>query len=515
MEGTRSSLFIAVLFCLVVLQRAVGLEFTRSDFPSDFVFGSATSAYQVEGAAAEDGRSPSIWDTFAHAGKMPDNSTGDVASDGYHKYKEDVKLMADTGLEAYRFSISWSRLIPDGRGEVNPKGLEYYNSLIDELVKHGIQIHVMIYQLDLPQVLEDEYQGWLSPKIIEDFTAYADVCFREFGDRVKYWTTLAEPNILGIGSYDSGIWPPQHCSNPFGLINCTIGNSTVEPYIVVHNLLLAHASVYNLYHTKYHELQAGMVGINVYSFGIYPFSDSNADKEAAQRFCDFYIGWIIDPLTYGDYPSIMKKIVGPRLPVFTKYQSEMLRGAFDFIGLNHYSSRYIMDDSNNTNSGPRDVYADTFAQISTSRNITPGGKNIPDPSAVVPDPDGLEHMLEYLKATYDNPPIYVQENGLGMKTNNSLEDKKRIEFIRGFIGSTLTAMRNGANVRGYFVWSFIDLFEFLAGYDTTFGLYSVHFESEEKTREPRLSAHWYSNFLKNNGTISTTDLSDESYHAEQ
>ncbi|XP_078159420.1 beta-glucosidase 5-like [Carex rostrata] len=139
---------------------------------------------------------------------------------------------------------------------------------------------------------------------------------------------------------------------------------------------------------------------------------------------------------------------------------------------------------------------------------------VPDPSAVVPDPDGLEHMLEYLKATYDNPPIYVQENGLGMKTNSSLEDKRRIEFIRGFIGSTLTAIRNGANVRGYFVWSFIDLFEFLAGYDTTFGLYLVDFESEEKTREPRLSAHWYSDFLKNNGTISTTDLSNEGYHAE-
>ncbi|KAM0900696.1 hypothetical protein ACQ4PT_020514 [Festuca glaucescens] len=142
------------------------LGFTRSDFPPDFVFGAATSAYQYEGGVAEDGRSPSIWDTFTHAGKMADKSTGDVAADGYHKYKDDVKLMADTNLEAYRFSISWSRLIPNGRGAVNPRGLEYYNSLIDALVQHGIQVHIMLYQLDYPQILEDEYGGWLSHRIV-------------------------------------------------------------------------------------------------------------------------------------------------------------------------------------------------------------------------------------------------------------------------------------------------------------------------------------------------------------
>ncbi|KAJ4793415.1 beta glucosidase 11 [Rhynchospora pubera] len=509
MEGARGGLFllVGVLYSFIALERTVGLEFTRSDFPSDFVFGSATSAYQVEGAIAEDGRSPSIWDTYVHSGKMPDNSTGDVAADGYHKYKEDVKLMADMGLEAYRFSISWSRLIPDGRGEVNPKAVEYYNNLIDELVKHGIEIHVMLYQLDLPQLLEDEYEGWLSSKIIDDFTAYADVCFREFGDRVKHWTTLAEPNIIGIGSYDSALWPPCHCSNPFGVINCTIGNSTVEPYIVVHNLLLSHASVYNLYHAKYYELQQGMVGINVYSFWMYPFSDSTADKVAAQRYFDFFIGWIIDPVIFGDYPSVMKKIVDSRLPAFTKQESERLRGAFDFIGLNHYTSLYIMDDSNNTNTGLRDFSADTFTKISTSNDTEPDGTYVPDPSTLVSDPDGLEYLLEYLKTNHDNPPIYIQENGLGLPSNNTLVDKERIDYVSGFIGSTLAAIRNGANVRGYFVWSFIDLFEYLAGYETTFGLFSVDFESEEKTRTPKLSAHWYKDFLRNNGTISTTGLS--------
>ncbi|VAH68317.1 unnamed protein product [Triticum turgidum subsp. durum] len=159
-------------FSLLLLSAAAAppaLGFTRADFPRDFVFGAATSAYQYEGAVAEDGRNPSIWDTFTHAGKMADKSVGDVAADGYHKYKDDVKLMVDMNLEAYRFSISWSRLIPDGRGAVNPKGLEYYNNLIDALVQHGIQVHIMIYQLEYPQILEDEYGGWLSPRIVGRF----------------------------------------------------------------------------------------------------------------------------------------------------------------------------------------------------------------------------------------------------------------------------------------------------------------------------------------------------------
>ncbi|VAI36939.1 unnamed protein product [Triticum turgidum subsp. durum] len=166
MGGASDSFFYLLLSLWVQGAAATGLGFTRRDFPQEFVFGAGTSAYQYEGAVAEDGRSPSSWDTFTHAGKMPDKSMGDVAADGYHKYMEDVKHMYETGLEAYRFSISWSRLIPNGRGAVNPKGLQYYNNLIDELVNHGIQVHITLHHLDLPQILEDEYGGWLSPRII-------------------------------------------------------------------------------------------------------------------------------------------------------------------------------------------------------------------------------------------------------------------------------------------------------------------------------------------------------------
>ncbi|KAL5203349.1 hypothetical protein ABZP36_014301 [Zizania latifolia] len=373
--------------------KAAGLSFTRQDFPRDFVFGSGTSAYQYEGAVDEDGRTPSVWDTFTHAGKMPDKSTGDRAADGYHKYKEDVKLMSDTGLEAYRFSISWSRLIPRGKGPVNPKGLEYYNNLINELVKRGIEVHVTLYHLDFPQDLEDEYHGWLSPRVVEDFTAFADVCFREFGDQVTHWTTLDEPNVMSIAAYDDGMFPPSRCSAPFGT-NCTAGNSTVEPYVTAHNSILAHASVVRLYRDKYQATQKGVVGINVYSIWEYPFSSSSADIAATQRALDFIVGWILDPLVYGDYPEIMKKQAGSRIPSFSKEQSEFIRGSTDFIGF-------------------------------------------------------------------------------GQFINDSVNDLERVEYLSVYIASTLAALRNGVNVKGYFVWAFIDVFELLAGYNMRFGLHYV------------------------------------------
>ncbi|KAJ6817046.1 beta-glucosidase 22-like [Iris pallida] len=471
------------------------LRYSRDDFPSSFVFGAGTSAYQVEGAAAEDGRTPSIWDTFTHSGKMADKSTADIASDGYHRYKEDVKLMADTGLEAYRFSISWSRLLPNGRGAVNPKGLAYYNNLIDELVKHGIKPHVTLYHLDLPQVLEDEYGGWLSPKIIDDFRGYADVCFREFGNRVAQWTTTVEPNVVSQAAYDIGFFPPERCSYPFGLTNCYAGNSTVEPYISTHIILLAHAAVFNLYKTKYQAEQNGQVGINVYSIWYYPFSNSSADVEATRRVMDFQVGWILDPLVFGDYPEVMKKIVGPRLPSFTETEAAQVKGSFDFIGLNHYTSVHVKDTSAGPRTALRDYIADMLAElVVVSRN---GSAPFVPTGLVTSDPPGLSKMLAYLKEAYGNPPIYIEENGRGSQREvATLEDTERIDYLSAYIGSTLDAIRNGSNVQGYFVWSFLDVFEFLLGYQSSYGLYYVDFEDGSLKRQPKLSAHWYSNFLK-------------------
>ncbi|TKW17368.1 hypothetical protein SEVIR_5G361850v4 [Setaria viridis] len=482
----------SLLLFLSVQGASPVLGFTRSDFPEDFVFGSATSAYQYEGAVAEDGRSPSIWDTFTHAGRMRDKSNGDVAADGYHKYKDDVKLVADTNLEAYRFSISWSRLIPKGRGDVNPQGLEYYNNLIDELVRHGVQVHVMMCHLDLPQVLEDEYSGWLSPRIVEDFTAYADVCFREFGDRVSYWTTLDEANVATVASYDNGQFAPGRCSDPFGVTKCTVGNSSVEPYIAQHNMLLAHASAARLYRGKYQAMQKGVIGINIFTMWSYPLTNSTADLKASQRFRDFYFGWVLEPLVFGDYPQAMKKNVGSRLPPFTKIQSEAIRDTLDFIGINYYYSLYVNDRP--LEKGIHDFALDISVECRGSRIDPPIGQG--RPTSIPADPEGLQLLVEYLNEAYGNLPIYIQETGYETK-NGSLHDTDRVGYMKNHIRSTLTALRNGANVKGYFAWSFTDMFEFGSGFRSQYGLYRVDFEDEALPRQARLSARWYSEFLKN------------------
>ncbi|XP_040382732.1 beta-glucosidase 5-like [Oryza brachyantha] len=484
------SFFFFLLLLLLLLHGAAPvLGFTRRDFPSDFVFGSATSSYQYEGAVHEDGKSPSNWDIFTHEGKMPDRSTADVSADGYHKYKDDVKLMVETNLEAYRLSISWSRLIPNGRGAVNPKGLQYYNNIIDELVKNGIEVHVMIYQLDLPQVLEDEYGGWLSPRILEDFKEYADVCFREFGDRVSHWITIDEPNVASFGSYDNGQLAPGRCSDPFGVRKCTIGNSSVEPYIAVHNMLLAHASVTRLYREKYQVAGKGVIGISVYTFWTYPLTNSTLDFEATKRCQDFMFNWILRPLVFGDYPQVMKEIVGSRLPSFTKSQSELVKGSLDFIGMNHYCSLYVNDQP--LGKGARDFMTDMSV---TYRDPPPPGKSAP--TSVGSDPQGLGFMVQYLQETYGNFPIYILENGYG-SSNDTLHDTDRIDYLKSYIGSILTAIRNGANVKGYFAWSFVDVFEYLSGYGQSYGFYRVDFADEARPRRARLSARWFSGFLRN------------------
>ncbi|CAI8618537.1 unnamed protein product [Vicia faba] len=247
---------------------------------------------------------PSIWDTFAYAGNAGQfEGNGDIACDQYHKYKDDVKLMAKMGLDAYRFSISWSRLIPDGKGPINPKGLQYYNNLINELTSQGIQPHVTLHHWDLPQALEDEYLGWVSRRIIKDFTAYADVCFKEFGDRVKYWTTVNEGNGGAIAGYGSGFLPPQR--------------------------------------KKYQVKQQGFIGFNLIVVGLIPLTNTREDIIATQRAQDFYIGWFMNPLTFGEYPRTMKKNVGSRLPFFTSRESNLVKGSIDFLGVNFYNTFYI------------------------------------------------------------------------------------------------------------------------------------------------------------------------------
>ncbi|ESQ55146.1 hypothetical protein EUTSA_v10024994mg [Eutrema salsugineum] len=475
------SLSLITIFLVLALSGRCSCDvnlFSRNDFPEGFAFGSATSAYQWEGAVSEDGKKPSIWDTFLHPRNL---ENGDIACDGYHKYKEDVQLMVETGLDAFRFSISWSRLIPDGRGLVNPKGLQFYNNFIQELVSHGIEPHVTLYHYDHPQYIEDDYGGWINRRIIEDFTAYADVCFREFGSRVKFWTTINEANVFTIGGYNDGTTPPGRCSSPGR--NCSSGNSSTEPYIVGHNLLLAHASVSRLYKQKYKERQRGSVGFSLFTIGFTPSTSSKDDINAILRAKDFFLGWMLEPLIFGDYPDEMKRTVGSRLPVFSEGESEQVKGSSDFIGIIHYLAAYVTNIKFKPSlSGNPDFFSDMGYAVA---------------------PWAMESVLEYIKQSYGNPPVYILENGRPMKQDLQLQkkDTPRIEYLHAYIGAVLKSVRNGSNTRGYFVWSFMDLYELLRGYEFSFGLYSVNFSDPHLKRSPKASAHWYSAFLKGNTTF--------------
>ncbi|KAI3983586.1 hypothetical protein MKX01_000598 [Papaver californicum] len=518
---TFSSLWSLVIFLLLAssLEFCSGQHdngFSINDFPPNFIFGSGSSAYQVEGAANEDGRTLSIWDTYTHSGKLPNKINGDIAADQYHRYKEDVNLMVDTGLEAYRFSISWSRLIPNGRGPVNPKGLEYYNNLINELIGHGIQAHVTLFHYDLPQALEDEYGGWLSRKIVKDFTSYADVCFKEFGDRVSTWTTMNEANVFSLGAYDLGALPPQRCSSPFAVRNCTSGNSTIEPYIVTHNCLLAHASTARLYKKKYQAKQHGLIGFNLFGYGFSPVTNSAEDIAATRRVNDFYLGWFARPFVFGDYPESMKRNVGSRLPSFTPYEAKLVKGSCDFFGLNHYASLQIKDNPESLLIQPRDLILDMAVQFISNWS---GQGVLPDEFPITPS--GLQEVLEYFKQVYGNPLMFIHENGQRLLTaprETSMNDTLRVNYLKGYIGGLLDALRNGSNTKGYFTWSFLDSFELLDGYTSNFGLYYVDLINDpDLKRYPKLSAHWYSNFLKGRNERSSiiSPTTDEISHFSQ
>ncbi|KAL8548660.1 hypothetical protein ACS0TY_007804 [Phlomoides rotata] len=416
---------------LLLLYFAVAISgadhYSRADFPLDFVFGSGISAPQYEGAASEDGRTPSIWDTFAPSGQDSEGATEDITCDGYHKYKGDVRLMVETGLEALRFSISWSRLIPNGRGPINKKGLQYYNNLINELISNGIQPHVTLQHLDLPQALQDEYGGWTSREIVKDFVEYADACFKEFGDRVLHWTTLNEGT------------------------------------------------------------QNGKIGLNIYSFGFLPNSNSIEDVMATERAYSFYLDWAIHPLVFGDYPAIVKERAQTRIPAFTKRESEQVKGSLDFIGLNHYTTLYIQDDPN-MSKDVEDFNSDIRAQQIYDNK---GAPELQYPLM----PWGLKQVLEYLKDGYGNPPIYIQENGQRTKRDGILNDTSRVDYMQTYIGGVLDAVRNGSNIKGYFEWAFLDCNELLVPYGSSFGLFYVDLDDELK-RYRKLSALWYSDFLK-------------------
>ncbi|KAK9278805.1 hypothetical protein L1049_028384 [Liquidambar formosana] len=395
----------------------VELAIKRSDFPSDFLFGASTSAVQIEGSATKGGRGPSVWDCFTREfpEKIADRSDINKSIDSYKRYKKDVKALNNLGVDSYRFSISWTRILPNGSltGGINQEGIDHYNNLINELMKQGIKPFVTLFHFDSPQALQDKYGGFLSRSIVNDFKDYCEICFKFFGDRVKHWITINEPLMIAQFGYDMGFAAPGRCSQSIG--GCVAGNSSSEPYIVSHNMLLAHAAAARLYKKRFQAKQGGEIGISLVGQYFEPYSESPEDVAAVGRALDFYLGWYMDPLVNGDYPRSMRNLVKNRLPTFTKAEKKMVKGSCDFIGINYYTSRYVKSLPIDPHALPVSFTCDSFTDLkellgdgifSTFFKLQAEGS-----AFLYIYPHGLQKLLEYMKEKYQSPKIYITENG--------------------------------------------------------------------------------------------------------
>ncbi|XVF25999.1 hypothetical protein REPUB_Repub13aG0262600 [Reevesia pubescens] len=472
----------------------------QSAFPPNFLFGTASSAYQYEGGYMTDGKGLNNWDVYSHklGNKIVDESNGDIAVDHYHRYLEDIDLMHSLGVNSYRFSLSWARILPQGRlGKVNVAGINFYSNLIDALLHKGIEPFVTLTHMDFPQELEDRYGSWLSPQSQEDFAYFADICFKSFGDRVKYWATFNEPDFQVAFGYRTGKFPPSRCSWPFG--NCSYGDSEKEPFIAAHNIILAHTAAVDIYRTKYQEMQGGSIGIVLHCSWYEPISNSIADKLAAERAQSFSINWFLDPIIFGRYPPEMQNILGSILPEFSTIEKDKLKNGLDFIGVNHYESYYVQDCMFSVcEPGSGTSKTEGFWARSSQKNGIPLGEPT-ELGWLNVYPQGMEKILTYLKDRYHNIPMIVTENGYGdlnkanTTTEELLHDVKRVGYMAGHLNALSTAIRKGADVRGYFAWSLLDNFEWNFGYTVRFGLHLVDYKTLK--RSPKLSATWYKNFI--------------------
>lgn len=456
-------------------------------FPKDFVWGSATSSYQIEGAHNRDGRGPSIWDAFAHTpGKTHDGDTGDIACDHYTRYIEDVQLMKDMNLGAYRFSVSWSRIQPLGYGAINSKGIAFYDRLIDQLLSQGIQPWVTLFHWDLPLPLQMEHDGFLNPRFADFFADYADICFRHFGDRVKNWITLNEPWCSAFLGHGNGCFAPGRISNE-------------EPYIAAHNLLRAHARAVDTYRQKYLSEQKGVIGITNNCDWREPLTNAPADQEAAQRALEFFLGWFADPVYTGDYPESMRRLVGSRLPEFSPEDKKLLTSSSDFFGLNHYTTMLAAHASSTVSdksiAGNGGMAEDQQVAISddSSWEKTDMGWNVV--------PWGCKKLLQWIDQRYDHPDIYITENGCALPNEDdksiALNDTRRVDFFHGYLSACAEAIDSGVKLKGYFAWSLMDNFEWAHGYNMRFGIHHVDFATG--TRTAKKSALWLGETIKNNG----------------
>lgn len=441
-------------------------------FPPGFIWGAATSAYQIEGAWNEDGKGESIWDRFAHTpGKIDNGDTGDVACDHYHRWREDITLMKAMGLGAYAFTVAWTRVQPTGRGPVNEKGLDFYERLVDGLLEAGIQPFVTLYHWDLPQALQEE-GGWPARATAEAFVAYADVVSRRLGDRVGHWITVNEPYVIAFLGHLEGIHAPGH-------------TDLDQALAAAHHVLLAHGWAVPVLRRNSPRAEVGIV---LNPIPCIPASPSPADRAAAWREDGIFNRWFLDPLAARGYPLDMVQHYGRPMGFVQPGDLEAIAVPLDFVGLDYYTRIVVRSDE------------------------VPEEKNLPQ--TVLPDgertdmwwevyPEGLYELLGRLYFEYRFPKLYVTENGAAYRDeigpDGRVDDQPRVAFLKAHLKQLARAIWAGVPVRGYFVWSLMDNFEWAYGYAKRFGLVYVDYATQRRILKE--SGHWYRRVIATNSIV--------------
>ena len=447
-------------------------------FPEGFIWGTATSSYQIEGAWNEDGKGESVWDALCHNTKVVHGgNTGDVACDHYHRYKEDVQLMKKMNLQAYRFSVSWPRIFPNGKGKINQKGVEFYDNLINELLANDIEPFVTLYHWDLPLVL-NELGAWESQEVVNAFTEYARFMFDHYGDRVKKWITFNEPLVFAVWFYVLGLYG---------------GGNIISGYRATHKVNVAHAKAIEAYRDS--DNSDGLIGTTLNLNSVYPKTDSSLDKEGVTLVDGFMNRWFLDPVFKGEYPSDTLALLENKFdyPSIPDDDLQLLKeNTMDFLGINNYSCTRVSLKK------PIKRQSDIF------KVLLPGK---PDKGVEVSDvgwevyPDGIYDLLKRVDRDYDHPIIYITENGMACKdehiVDKVVQDDDRLSYLQRYFEAAHRAINEGVDLRGYFVWSLMDNFEWVEGYSKRFGIIRVDYETQE--RMWKKSSLWYKDVIAKNG----------------
>ncbi len=432
-------------------------------FPADFVWGASTSSYQIEGAVEVDGRGQSIWDTFSHSpGRVKGGDTGDVACDHYRRWPEDIELLARGGFAAYRFSTAWPRILPAGSGAVEARGLDFYDRLADGLVARGITPWLCLYHWDLPQQLQD-LGGWVRRDIAEKFADYARVVVRRLGDRVKHWATFNEPNIHALFGYGLG----DHAPGVKGLPNMLAA---------MHHQNLAHGRAVQALRAEAADLRVGMI---VSLQRARASSDRPADRRATDRFDAMWNGACLEPQMTGAYPA---PVAADFAPLIAAGDLALIQQPVDFIGVNYYSPMYVAD-------APQSLFGAWFGAAPPGMRFTAMGWPI--------DANALTEELILLSKRYGKPEFYIAENGAcfddSVAADGTVHDDDRTAYLREHLAAAQRALAAGVKLRGYFVWSLLDNFEWAEGYSRRFGIVRVDFASQKRT--PKSSYRWLAEFI--------------------